>query len=166
MSRQRNGGGIVLGTVLVAFALALWPLPENLGLFRPNWLALVVCYWVLEGSGGSRMGLGWAFLLGLAADLVFGTLIGEQALRLCVIAFIVLRFRARLRFFTLLQQAFAVLALLLNDRIVVLMIRALSGEGMPGWQFWVAPLIGALIWPWLYVLLDDIRLRLRSRDGT
>ena len=164
MSRQRGGNGVIAGSLLVAFALALWPLPDYLAVFRPNWLALVLCYWVLETP--ERIGLGWAFLVGLAADLVFGTLIGEQALRLCVVAFIVLRFRPRLRFFTTLQQAFALLALLLNDRVVVLMIRALSGEGLPTWQFWLAPWIGALVWPWLYLLLDDVRLRLRTRDSS
>lgn len=164
MSRQRNGMGLILATMAIAFALALWPLPEYLAAFRPNWLALVLCYWVLETP--ERVGLGVAFLLGLAADLVFGTLIGEQALRLAVIAFIVLRFRPRLRFFTLWQQAFAVLALLLNDRIVVLMIRALAGEGVPPATFWIAPGIGALCWPWLYLLLDDVRLRLRMRESS
>ena len=57
------------------------------------------------------------------ADLVSGSLLGEQALRLCVLAFIVLRFRARLRFFPLWQQALALLVLLINDRVVVLMVR-------------------------------------------
>ncbi len=161
MTRDQSGSSFTLFTVLAAFALSLWPLPEYLAAFRPNWLALVLCYWILETPG--RVGLGRAFLLGLAADLVFGTLIGEQALRLSVIAFIVLRFRPRLRFFTLPQQALAMLALLLNDRVVVLMIRALSGEGLPPANFWIAPCIGTLVWPWLYLLLDDVRLRLRMR---
>lgn len=164
MSRQRSGMGVILASFAIAFVLVLWPLPEYLAPFRPNWLALVLCYWLLESP--ERVGLGVAFLLGLVADLVFGTLIGEQALRLCVIAFIVLRFRPRLRFFTLLQQALAVLALLLNDRVVVMMIRALSGEGMPAWIFWVAPCIGAFLWPWLYLLLDDVRMRLRLRESS
>lgn len=159
--RRQHGSNVILATFLSAFALALLPLPDYLAAFRPNWLALVLCYWVLEAP--ARIGLGVAFMLGLAADLVFGTLIGEQALRLCVIAFIVLRFRPRLRFFTLLQQALAILALLLNDRVVVLMIRVLSGEGLPPWEFWIAPWIGTLVWPLLYLLLDDVRLRLRLR---
>lgn len=163
MSRQRGGSGLIVATLLVAFALALWPLPDQWGYYRPQILVLVLCYWLLEAP--DRIGMGAAFLVGLAADLMFGTLLGEQALRLSVIAFLVLRFRPRLRFFTLLQQARTILLLLLNDRVVVLMVRALSGEGMPGWQFWVAPFIGAALWPWLYVLLDDIRLRLRSRDS-
>lgn len=164
MSRQRGGMGLILVTLAIAFALSLWPLPDYLAPFRPNWLALVLCYWVLEAP--ERVGLGMAFLFGLAADLVFGTLIGEQALRLAVIAFIVLRFRPRLRFFTLWQQAFAVLALLLNDRVVVLMIRALSGEGLPPLAFWIAPCVGMFFWPWLYLLLDDVRLRLRMRESS
>ena len=164
MSRQRNGMGLILVTMAVAFVLALWPLPDYLAPFRPNWLALVLCYWVLEAP--EQEGHAQSGALGLAADLAFGTLIGEQALRLCVIAFIVLRFRPRLRFFTLWQQAFAVLALLLNDRVVVLMIRALSGEGLPPPAFWIAPCVGAFFWPWLYLLLDDVRLRLRMRDSS
>ncbi len=161
---KRIPNSLILATLLVAFALALWPLPGSLAYFRPNWLALVLCYWLLESP--DRVGLGLAFVLGLVADLVFGTLLGEQALRLCVIAFIVLRFRPRLRFFTLPQQSLAILALLLNDRIVVLMIRGLSGEGLPDPMFWIAPVIGTLLWPWLYLLLDDLRLRLRGRGPT
>jgi len=57
-----------------------------------------------------------------------------------------------------------VLALLLNDRVVVLMVRALAGEGWPPASFWIAPLVGAVLWPWIFLLLDDVRLRLRARE--
>ena len=85
-------------------------------------------------------------------------------LSVVVLAFIVLRFRSRLRFFPLGQQALAVLALLLNDRVVTLMIRGFSGEAMPPATFWIAPLVGTLAWPLLYVLLDNLRLRQRAAD--
>jgi len=111
------------------------------------------------------MGLGRAFMLGLVGDLVGGTLIGEQALRLVIVAFIVLRLRPRMRFFPVPQQALAVLALLVNDRVVVLMVRAFSGEGWPDWTFWLAPLTGMLLWPWLFLLLDVLRLRTRPREA-
>ena len=39
-----------------------------------------------------------------------GVVLGEQALRLCALVFIALRFRSRLRFFPMWQQALAVLA--------------------------------------------------------
>ncbi|MBB5207436.1 rod shape-determining protein MreD [Chiayiivirga flava] len=163
MSRWRDGVGLLWASIAVALLLGLLPVPTYLAPFKPYWLGLVFCYWLLETP--ARTGLGLAFVLGLVADLLYGNLLGEQALRLCILAFIVLRFRARLRFFTLTQQALAVFALMLNDRAVVLMVRLLSGEGLPPWQFWLSPGVALLLWPWLFLLLDDIRLRLRGKDA-
>jgi rod shape-determining protein MreD len=63
------------------------------------------------------------------------------------------------------QQSLAILALLLNDRIVVLMIRGFSGDPIPGSGFWVAPLFGMLAWPFVFLLLDDLRARVRSKES-
>jgi rod shape-determining protein MreD len=163
MSRMRGGGSLLWGSLTLAILLGLLPMPPALAVFKPYWLGLVLCYWVLEAP--ERVGLGFAFLLGLTGDLIYGSLLGEQAMRLAIFAFIVLRFRARLRFFTLAQQALAMLALLLNDRIVVLIIRGFSGEGLPPWSFWISPAVGMLLWPWLFLLLDDLRLKLRQKDA-
>jgi len=79
--------------------------------------------------------------------------------------FIVLRFRARLRFFPMWQQALAVLALLLNDRIVVMMIRGFAGDPMAAPVYWLSPLVGMLLWPFVFLVLDDLRGRLRVGDS-
>ena len=129
MSRHRNKWLLPV-SVLLALVLGLLPLPDVLAPFRPYWLALVVGYWVIEEPG--RAGLGFAFLCGLLADLTFGGLLGEQALRLVVMAFILDRFRARLRFFPLSQQSLAIGGLLLNDRIVAAAIHlALAQPQLP-----------------------------------
>jgi rod shape-determining protein MreD len=59
------------------------------------------------------------------------------------------------------QQALAVLALLLNDRVLQTIIRVVAGEAVPSLSWWVAPFVGAAIWPFLFLLLDDLRMRLR-----
>jgi rod shape-determining protein MreD len=159
---RRDAGSLLWGSLILAILLGLLPMPLSLAVFKPYWLGLVLCYWVLEAP--ERVGLGFAFLLGLAGDLIYGSLLGEQAMRMSIFAFIVLRFRARLRFFTLGQQALAIFALLLNDRFVVLIIRGFSGEGLPPWTFWISPAVGMLLWPWLFLLLDDVRLKLRHKD--
>ena len=100
MSRERNAWLFPV-SVLVALLLGLLPLPAWLQPFRPYWLALVIAYWLIEAP--ERVGLGIAFAAGLAADLAFGGLLGEQALRLTVLAFIVQRFRSQLRFFPIPQ---------------------------------------------------------------
>ncbi|SEK52787.1 rod shape-determining protein MreD [Pseudoxanthomonas sp. GM95] len=159
MSRTRNAW-VLPTSVVLALLLSLVPLPPMVQALRPYWLALVLAYWVIEEP--ERVGLGFVFIMGLIADISFGGLLGEQALRLVVMAFILQRFRARLRFFPLSQQALAIGGLLLNDRIVASAIHFAVGEPMLPWTYWWAPLIGLLLWPPLFVLLDGLRLGRRS----
>lgn len=162
MNRLRSHAVLFWGSLAICYLLQLMPLPQTLLAFKPYWLALVLLYWALETP--ERVSLGLTFALGLLGDVFSGELLGEQALRLCVIAFIVLRFRSRLRFFPMWQQSLAVLALLLNDRFVVLMVRAFAGDPLPPPSFWLAPVSGMLAWPWLFLLLDDLRARQRAHD--
>lgn len=163
MSRARGGAVLFYLSLLGAVLLGLLPFPPSLQGFKPYWVGLLVIYWALEAP--ERLGLGAAFVIGLLADLVYGSLLGEQALRLCILVFLVLRFRPRLRFFPAAQQALAILLLLANDRVVTLAIRLISGEGLPPAAFWLSPISGMLLWPWLFLMLDQLRLRSRHREG-
>lgn len=159
MSRDRNPWLFPV-SVLVALLLGLLPLPAWLQPFRPYWLALVMTYWLIEEP--ERIGLGIAFACGLAADLAFGSLLGEQALRMTVLAFIVQRFRSQLRFFPVPQQALAIGGLLLNDRVVSAAVHLAIGEPQLPWAYWWAPLLGMLLWAPLFLLLDGLRLGRRN----
>ncbi|MHB1059844.1 MAG: rod shape-determining protein MreD [Rhodanobacter sp.] len=159
MNRQRLSLWWFVGTLVFALLSMLVPLPGVLEPFKPYWPALFLLYWSLESE--DRVTLGLAFMVGLAADLLNGVVLGEQALRLCALVFIALRFRSRLRFFPMWQQALAVLALLLNDRILLLIVRALAGASLPPVNWWISPFVGAALWPFLFLLLDDLRARLR-----
>ncbi len=163
MSRSRSLTAWLLLSIVLASVLTLIALPEPLRVLRPFWLALIVIYWTIEAP--EHYGIGFAFVLGLLQDVLVGTVLGEHAFRLAIISFIVLRFRSRMRFFPMWQQALAVGALLLNDRIVVLLLRAIAGEFAIDWRYWLAPLVGAVLWPWIFLLLDDLRSRGRQRDA-
>lgn len=155
MSRSRRPWLMPL-SLLFALLLGLLPLPALLQPYRPYWLALTLAYWVLEDP--NRAGLDVAFALGVIADLVFGSLLGEQALRLSVMTFILQRFRPQLRFFPLGQQALAIGGLLLNDLIIATVAHLVLGEPLRTWAYWWTPLIGALLWPPVFVMLDALRL--------
>ena len=159
MNKQRLSLWWFVGTLVFALLSMLVPLPGVLEPFKPYWPALFLLYWALESE--DRVTLGLAFSVGLAADLLNGVVLGEQALRLSALAFIALRFRSRLRFFPMWQQALAVLALLLNDRILLLIVRVLAGASLPPASWWISPFVGAALWPFLFLLLDDLRARLR-----
>ena len=155
MSRG-HGPWVLPASLLIALVLGLLPLPQALQPLRPYWLALVLAYWVLEAP--DKAGLGLAFLAGLVADLAFGSLFGEQALRLVVMAFLLQRFRARLRFFPVSQQALAVGALLLNDRVIAMALHLALGVPTLPWAYWAAPALGMLLWGPVYVALDAMRV--------
>ncbi len=159
MSRPRRGW-IMPVSIIIALLLGLLPLPGLLQPLRPYWLALIMAYWVIEAPDSA--GLGFAFTVGIIADLMFGALLGEQALRLVIMTFILQRFRARLRFFPMSQQALAIGVLLLNDRVVTGAVHLALGEPALPWNYWWAPVLGMLLWPPLFVMLDALRLGKRQ----
>jgi len=156
MSRAQNPHRGLWLSILLALFLTLVPLPEALAILRPYWVALVVMYWVLEVKGSIT--LGRAFLLGLLLDLLTGSLMGMHALSLVIMVYLVERFRARLRFFPTWQQALSVLGLLANDRIILIWIVTLMGEPVPTWHYWLPPLVGMALWPWLFLFMDRLRI--------
>jgi len=109
--------------------------------------------------------LGMAFLIGILLDILTGSLMGMHALSLVVMIYLVQRFRSRIRFFPPWQQAFSVLALLVNDRIINLWLSSLLGEPIPTWQYWLSPIFGMVLWPWLFLLFDKVRADRRQHSS-
>jgi rod shape-determining protein MreD len=93
MNRVRMQGWAFWIGIAAALLLMLMPLPAMIQPLKPYWPALVLVYWSLEAT--DRVSVGLAFGVGLAADLLNGALLGDQALRLAVLVFIVMRFRSR-----------------------------------------------------------------------
>lgn len=160
MSRRQTPWGLVIASLLAAYVLAIVPLPAWAQPARPLWVGLVLVFWCLETP--DRVGIGSAWLAGLGLDLVTGGLLGEHALRLTIMIYIAHRFRRRLRFYPLWQQALAVLALLVNDRIVTLWIQGVMDYPWPDWHFWIGPVAGMILWPAVFLVLDALRQRFRN----
>jgi len=161
MITRRDSPGVIVLTLAAAMALSLVYLPSTLDAMRPYWVALIIVYWCLETQ--DRISLGSAFIIGVLLDLLSGSLLGLHALSLVILVYLVTRFRARIRFFPPWQQALSVFALLLNDRIILLWIIVLRGDPLPSLSFWLPPIVGTLLWPWLFLLLDRVRGAMRHR---
>ena len=164
MSRRRDRAGVIIATLVVAIVLTLVSLPPALDALRPYWVALVLIYWCLETRG--LITLGMTFSIGLLLDLLTGSLFGQHALSLVILVYLVVRFRARLRFYPTWQQALAVFALLLNDRIILLWIISLRGDPLPSLGFWLPPIMGTLLWLPVFLLLDRFRGNMRRRAAS
>ncbi len=163
MTPRRERTSTLVLALVVALLLTLLPIPDSLESLLPYWVGLVLTYWALEIR--EMISLGTAFLIGILLDILTGSLMGMHALSLVVMIYLVQRFRSRLRFFPPWQQALSIFALLINDRIINLWISSLLGEPVPTWQYWLSPVTGMVLWPWLFLFLDRTRAERRQHKS-
>ncbi len=153
----QRGGWVIFVSVLVAYMLTIVPLPEWARLARPEWAALVLIYWCMAVPHRVGVVIGW--LVGLGQDAVQATLLGQHALAYALVAYLVLRLHQRIRVYPLPQQALIVLVLLLLSNLVQAWISGLANQPVPGAAYWLPPLIGTLLWPWVFVIMRGVRRR-------
>jgi len=156
---HRHGGGVILFTLLVAFVLAIVPLPEAARIYRPDWVLLVLLYWALALP--HRVGVGVAWLAGLVQDVLTGTLLGQHALAYAVTVYLIIKLHQRIRLYPLWQQSLSLLVLLALAQLIVLWINGIVGRPIHSWLYWMPSLLGALIWPPLFLLLRNLRRAFR-----
>jgi rod shape-determining protein MreD len=141
----------------VAIVLAIMPGPDWAEPFRADWVGLVLIYWCMATP--NRVGVGTGWTLGLILDVLYGALLGSNALAKTLIAFLTVRLHLKLRMFPRWQQAVAVLILLMLNQLLVLWIRGATGRAPETFVYWTPSIVGMLIWPWLFVILRDLRRR-------
>lgn len=142
-------------TLIVALILIILPLPDWAQIYRPDWVALVLIYWSMALP--KRVGLWFAFFTGLIVDATQGTLLGQHSLALVVIIFINLNVHQRIRVMSLGRQALYVMLLLLINQLVVVWIEGMMQRQPPVMAYFGPTLTGMAIWPWVFIVLRDIR---------
>jgi rod shape-determining protein MreD len=142
---------------LVALALAVLPLPSALEMLRPDFLVLVVLYWSIESPRTG--GLTLAFVAGLALDVIQGVVLGQHALALTLMAGWATHLRLRLRVFSILSQSLTIFALLTGYQFVLFWVDGATGNPVTAFGRWLAPVIGALLWPVLVGTLSRLHER-------
>ena len=152
---------VVHASLVVALILMILPLPDWAQMYRPNWIALALIYWSMALP--RRVGLWFAFFSGIVLDTSLGTLLGQHTLALVIVVFFNLNFYQRIRVLALAQQAIYVFALLLINQVIVAWVEGIMGRPTPLLAYFAAPLVGLVIWPWVFVILRDIRRKAMLR---
>jgi len=153
---------VIHASLVIALILMILPLPDWAQIYRPNWMALALIYWSMALP--RRVGLWFAFFSGIVLDTALGTILGQHTLALVVVVFLNLNFYQRIRVLALAQQAIYVFALLLINQVVVAWVEGFMGRPTPLLAYFSAPLVGMLIWPWVFVMLRDIRRKALLQD--
>jgi rod shape-determining protein MreD len=158
MMREGRGRRVPMAiSSLVALGLMIVPLPDPVDAFRPDFLVLVVFYWSIESPRAG--GLTLAFVAGLALDVIKGVVLGQHALALVLMAAWATNLRLRLRVFSVLHQSLTIFALLTGYQFILFWVDGATGNPVTTFSRWLAPVIGALIWPLLASSLSRVHER-------
>ncbi len=132
-------------------ALLLDMLPLGRTPWMPDFLALVLVFWNVHQP--LRIGIGVAFMFGLGMDVHQSSLLGQHALSYTALSFFATMIHRRLLWFSVPSQALQVLPLFAVAHGVEIVIRMIGGGAFPGWPILLAPVIEAVLWPVVSVLL-------------
>ena len=145
---------IILVTLVIALALTI--ITFVFGEYSPDWLYLVVIYWILAVP--NSIGLTTSWFIGLLTDVAFGTILGSNALTFVLIAFIITKTYKFVRYLTVYQQSIIIFLLLFLKQTILMWIDGMirMEEIILSAYYW-SVLISALVWPLVYFVLRYIR---------
>ena len=157
----KNNFGIVfliLSSFFAAILLFMLPITEHLRFFKPDWVTLVLIYWVAFLP--KTVGIVFAFFLGLYMDLIIGNLLGTMGLTLSVVAYLSNVLSNRLLIFRFWQHSLIILLLLGVGQMLVFLMHIVVGMQPQNFYYWLISLVTALTWPVVYHCLDYCRIKL------
>ncbi len=150
--REPPSGRFVLVTLLLAYLIYLLPADGVLVYLRAELPLIVLLYWCIHNPRHGGFAIGFA--LGLLVDVADGNILGQHALSYTLAIFLTLVLRLRILKFPLWQQALHILAILVANQLLVALTHLFLPSTFPGWHYFLASLVGALLWPVIVFALE------------
>ena len=141
-------------TLLIALLCQLFPWVGQGVIFRPDFMLVVLLYWLLRAPSLCSIGTAWA--AGLLVDLATGSLLGQHALSFTITAFVALSYQRRLVLFNTVQLAGYVIGLLILARMLMLLLKLFAGSENPGWHYLWPILTGLLLWQLMILIFGGL----------
>ncbi len=139
-------------TFVVAWVLMILPIPNGWHKFGPEWLTLVVIYWIFVQP--QLVGIATAWCVGLVMDSLYGGLLGQYALSMMTVAFFARFLRYRIRLMPAWQQWLVIFALFGTGECVLFIVQEILGHPDKAVNY-VIPILSSMIaWPWIKRLIN------------
>ena len=139
-------------SVAVGALLTMYPMPTVLSYGRPEWLTLLVIFWILNHP--SRVGVWTAFFVGLLLDLLMNNTLGVYALSMSVVAYLARLSIRQARILSLPKTGFLVFTLVGLGLAIRFLVYSLVGQSNLHWQYWLPALTSACFWPFILIALQ------------
>ncbi len=150
-----RGMFVVTISFIIAIGLLLFPLPDFLLWWRPNWVLMVLIYWTMALP--HRVGIITGWVLGIITDVALGSVLGVHGLSMAFIAYVILMICKRLRLFPFWKQALIVGLMIGLDLVLSLWLQNFISTQPRHSSYWLPIISSIIIWPWLFIVLRDIR---------
>lgn len=161
-SDRPSGTGVIIVSLLIAALLEVVPFPEAINWIRPEWMLLVLVYWVLALP--RRIGVLWGFGVGLYYDVLVGATMGQWGLAFALGAYVMLAAYKRMRVFTSLQQCAVVFLLIGTVSLLAYSVQESVGRtSYPPYTILYASFTSALFWRPVCAVLRWVQLRFLVR---
>lgn len=134
-------------SLIAALFLYSLPLHGDLAFWRPPFVLLVTTYWLLVQP--HHVGITFVWFTGLLLDLLYGNVIGQNALAMSVTAYLLKTQEYRARQLSLPFQCLAALFIVMLYQTIWVSTRLISEDIVLGWRVYYPALSSALIWPLL-----------------
>jgi rod shape-determining protein MreD len=131
-------------SLILAFICLLLPWSGVALQARPDFLLLVIIFWLIRAPNLCNIGTAW--FVGLFVDLATGGTFGQYALAYTVTAFFAVIYQRRLVLFNGTQQLFYVFLLLITAQIILLILKTFAGAQSLGWAYFLPSITGVLLW--------------------
>ena len=141
--------------IIAILLLSIYPLPVWGQWLRPEFAVLAVIYWVMLAP--FQLGMTLAWFIGLSLDLLEGSVLGQHALALTIIAYICALSHQQLRMFSLGAQILAVFLLVFIYQLMNYWVNSLTGGSFDNTLFLLPALVSALFWPLLKFIFNIYR---------
>jgi len=152
-----------LASLVLALLLQIVELPEWLAIARPAWPLLVIGYWALYAPNAPVIASAW--LLGICCDVLLNAPLGQHALGLVVVAFLIRRLSGIYTLFPLWQAALALIPVWTLYVFLMFWIDGLARHAADSTLRWMPIVSTTLVWPLCAGMLDSFRAsRARSRN--
>lgn len=145
---------IILLTFFLAMALTIVPMSGWTMWLRPMWIPMVLISWIMLKP--QWVHIGFAFFIGLIMDILLGTILGEHALLLSLVCYLIVTLQKKIVLIPLNQKLIAVCWVLFCYQMTQLMVQASIGQ-LPGtWLYWLPLFSSALCWPLVHLFIEQV----------
>ncbi len=158
-----RGGWVILLTIVLGMILSVFRLPDFIGSWagwlRPQWVVLVLFFWVVEFP--DRVGMILAWCLGFLLDALNAEPLGINGLCLATITFVAWSFHERLRMYSIVQQAVVLFVLVLGVQLLRASVQNFTLDTPISFALVLGAVTSSILYPFVAGALRGMSRRFR-----